>query len=540
MEVRSAGEQFVPGPAAEAVATLVAWAEADWLAPAAALEMPTLAGISISDTFLPVSVRMARSRPAESAEIPVFESDAARAIASALAVLRPADPVLHISLDTGSHVDGARPEPVESMPALQEMALTARNIVPITAIRQNGLPQASCSYGHAPATHAAVPVESLVFPSFHAAMMPAIEMALPAFPLAQEAAHSSALEPAGGAAVLPAPREIALESRAPDLRPVRELALARPETPAAARAVAVPERGFVQLEFYCQRPTASLSRNLQWMVSRMGLVSPGFAVRPIFEKQEEEAAPQKKVSKKPAMAEIFTLPEAKRKAASPQVGYAIKAIAACLVMGGVLWFGAQRIGSRTPAMNRDVSMLDNAVESVAETSAPAAKVPLAAGAAPRTEPHGAMASLKRAIANRAAVTVTDSFHSGMEAWGADPKGWAPGWSRHPEGYVQTGQLAFFRPSLQYTDYHLEFFGQIERKSIGWTVRSKDSKNYYAMKFSVVDPGLRPIIAMVHYSVVGGKKSRPVESPLGVMVHNNKPFQVAVDVKGNRMVTSIDG
>ena len=46
----------------------------------------------------------------------------------------------------------------------------------------------------------------------------------------------------------------------------------------------------------------------------------------------------------------------------------------------------------------------------------------------------------------------------------------------------------------------------------WVVRAADSKNYYAMKFTVVDPGPRPIIAMVHYPVVAanpgiGSKSR---------------------------------
>ena len=66
------------------------------------------------------------------------------------------------------------------------------------------------------------------------------------------------------------------------------------------------------------------------------------------------------------------------------------------------------------------------------------------------------------------------------------------------------------------------------------------KNYYAMKFKVVEPGLRPIIAMVHYTVLGGKQGRRVEIPLSVMVHNNEPYHVAVEVKGNRMVTSIEG
>jgi hypothetical protein len=92
----------------------------------------------------------------------------------------------------------------------------------------------------------------------------------------------------------------------------------------------------------------------------------------------------------------------------------------------------------------------------------------------------------------------------------------------------------------YSDYRLEFFAQIESKSMGWVVRARDLQNYYAMKFTVVEPGLRPIIAMVHYPVVGGKKGNRVEVPLSVMVHNDTPYHVAVQVKGNRVITSIEG
>ena len=87
---------------------------------------------------------------------------------------------------------------------------------------------------------------------------------------------------------------------------------------------------------------------------------------------------------------------------------------------------------------------------------------------------------------------------------------------------------------------MEFFGQIENKSMGWAVRAHDTQNYYAMKLTVIEPGLRPVIAMVHYPVVGGKKGRPVEIPLNVMVHNNTPMQVEVDVHGNKLLTSVDG
>jgi len=41
-------------------------------------------------------------------------------------------------------------------------------------------------------------------------------------------------------------------------------------------------------------------------------------------------------------------------------------------------------------------------------------------------------------------------------------------------------------------------------------------------------------------VVKGKKGPRVETPLAVMVHNHEPYRVEVDVKGNRVVTSIEG
>jgi hypothetical protein len=128
----------------------------------------------------------------------------------------------------------------------------------------------------------------------------------------------------------------------------------------------------------------------------------------------------------------------------------------------------------------------------------------------------------------------------MEAWGATAKTYPAGWSHNPDGYVNTGNLALFNPTRNFKDYRMEFFGQIENKSMGWTVRAKDADNYHAMKFTVIEAGLRPVIAMVHYDVIGGKAGRKMQTPLNVMVHNHTAIQVAVNVKGNRFVTSIDG
>jgi hypothetical protein len=57
---------------------------------------------------------------------------------------------------------------------------------------------------------------------------------------------------------------------------------------------------------------------------------------------------------------------------------------------------------------------------------------------------------------------------------------------------------------------------------------------------VVEGGLRPVIAMMHYPVVSGRKGHAVVTPLSVMVHRNTPFRIAVDVRGNRLTASVEG
>src|SRR5260370_11968924 len=61
-----------------------------------------------------------------------------------------------------------------------------------------------------------------------------------------------------------------------------------------------------------------------------------------------------------------------------------------------------------------------------------------------------------------------------------------------------------------------------------------------MKLTVVEAGIRPFVAWVPYNVVAGKSVQRTQTPLNIMVHNNRPMQCAVDVHGNRFVTSIDG
>jgi hypothetical protein len=202
-----------------------------------------------------------------------------------------------------------------------------------------------------------------------------------------------------------------------------------------------------------------------------------------------------------------------------------------------------RVGTRTIAVNHDVSTLIE-VERGTPTGSVRSGGATASGAAigkPLPAPKGVIAHVREAIASRAASQVSESFHTGLAAW-AQGNGHAPaGWTHSPDGYVMPASLALFRPSADYRNYRMEFFGQIEHKGMSWVVRARDSKNYYAMKVAVVEPGPRPMIAIEHYPVVKGRRGYNVRVPLPeVMFHNQTPYRVDVAVRGNRITTSIEG
>jgi hypothetical protein len=296
-------------------------------------------------------------------------------------------------------------------------------------------------------------------------------------------------------------------------------------------------------DFICQRTPMAPFKSLESIQPRISVLAPKFVVRPLFERIEEAAAPPKPVEKTPTFAEIFAISKATRRHTNSQGGLfsAGKLIAASLIVGLGMWIGAGgvKITRQMLAINAPFRGMGSTNPSSADggTASPAPGFP-----SPRTAPKapdGPIASVRRAIQRRAAVELTDTFRR-MEAWGSNAMNLPTGWTRHPDGYVRTGQLALYRPAQAFADYHFEFFGEIEKKGMSWAVRARDTQNYYGMKMAVIEPGLRPVMAVVHYAVVGGKKGQRVETPLSMMMHNNEPYHVAVDVKGNRVITSIEG
>jgi hypothetical protein len=377
------------------------------------------------------------------------------------------------------------------------------------------------------------PVESLpaiaAFAPFRIGRTP--ELRFPQVPSPQSTGLSEAgLDESYPPYVAPEPQE--LNANAAVLKPISSLKLSRLALPTGRSAAAIPQPGFIPIEFYCQRGLVSPCQRLAWNARPMPPLWPEFAMRVVVDRTDDIAT-WKPAPKTPANRDILSISEAARRRNRERAISRLLKIAACMVMGVFLWFGARelKMGGSAAIQNPTASAAPAAIPS---GTFPAGSVPTAA------ESKGVMAGLRHAIANRAAASQTDTLQAGMQSWGAAAKSWAPGWSRNPDGYVHPGELALFHPSLGYKDYRLEFFGQIENKSMDWAVRAQDKQNYYAMKFTVLEAGLRPVIAMTHYPVVAGRKGHKVEVPLSVMVHNNTPIHVAVDVQGNRVTASVEG
>ena len=345
--------------------------------------------------------------------------------------------------------------------------------------------------------------------------------------------------PEAGAAV---PETAVPNDRAARLEPLSTISIVPPTTGADQLGAAFPQGQLVPMEFFCQRAPMAPQRNLAWLTRSIPAVLPRFAMRTAFDRLEDLALiPMARQRETPSFTEIFSIANAARRPQPSHLSAPARAIAAALLIGVGLWFGAgaAKIGRQLLAVNSNWPSEETPSSSTGRNSSTAfARVrSVFVPPSPRAA-EGPVEKVRRAIQSRAAAELSDTFR-GMEAWGA-AAALPAGWSRHADGYMRTGQLALYHPSLTFTDYRLEFFGQIESKGMGWVVRASDQQNYYGMKFKVVEPGLRQVLAVVHYPVVGGKQGERVETPLSVMIHDRTPYHVAVDVKGNRVTTSIEG
>ena len=532
---------WMPAPAPEPVAAFVQASSA--LIPARRLPVPRFAGeVEPAAQYVPW---IAQARPVphvEAVMTTVRPTASAQQVSirqvAAIALRLPAIPQASQELfGAASAASAPAPEAVE------RLLVAAEATVPVSIGHEPGssgvdlgapLPvlESAPDFCRPVASPAPEPLESLLVPSVATPVKPAAGVRLPAFLLAVSQGRSlpsfaaQRLAPAASRPPAAVPR---LEAPRPIATPV----VTPPPAAGQPLELALPHPGLLPIEFHSHRLRSAAAPRAEWCTPRPALLPPRFLLRPIVEKAEEPAPQPKPARKEPGFVDVLTMPGAKRQ---PSVWEVAGKVAAGVFLAAGVWYGVANFRVDRQLTAREVSSGDAGLS--ASDSATSASLP-SGGTAGKPTPGGPVAWVRQTIADRASLKLAENFR-GLENWEGDAKARPVGWLKHPDGYVKAGALALFRPSLKFKDYHMEFFGQIEAKSIGWTVRATDTMNYHAMKLSVVEAGMRPFVALVHYNVVGGKSGHRTQTPLNIMVHNNRPMQFAVDVRGNRVVTSIDG
>ncbi len=140
-------------------------------------------------------------------------------------------------------------------------------------------------------------------------------------------------------------------------------------------------------------------------------------------------------------------------------------------------------------------------------------------------------SIRKRIAHRAGFDYSDDFKSGLDGWvlGADT---SLKWSYDNMGFVRPGGLALYRPTLQLSNYHVEFIARIDEKGLGFVFRAVDANNYQAVRLVMTKAGPEPEWHVIRYTVIGGRETGRSEKPLPLPLTPEKFFSVRLEVIGN--------
>jgi len=148
-------------------------------------------------------------------------------------------------------------------------------------------------------------------------------------------------------------------------------------------------------------------------------------------------------------------------------------------------------------------------------------------------------NVRQTLENRAAVALDEDFRSGLDNW-ASPGGSTTEWSFDATGFVRPGPLALYRPSVNLTDYHLEFVGLIDKKAMSWVVRAADFENFYVIKLVVLKPGPMPVIGLTRYAVIGGKARDRHDVNIPLSAREDTVYNVHMDVQGSNFSVEVQG
>ncbi|HUI82180.1 MAG TPA: hypothetical protein VLY24_29865 [Bryobacteraceae bacterium] len=146
--------------------------------------------------------------------------------------------------------------------------------------------------------------------------------------------------------------------------------------------------------------------------------------------------------------------------------------------------------------------------------------------------HGSMDAF--AAEARPAPTVAaleEDFNSGLGRWIGDTASW-----KLDVAGARPGGMALLEPSLNWTDYELEFLTRIAKGGVTFVIRASDINNYHRITIGPAESGY-----VLRSSVVIDGHEEPTDAvPAGKKARSGAAITVKARVEGSDFTISIDG
>jgi hypothetical protein len=150
-----------------------------------------------------------------------------------------------------------------------------------------------------------------------------------------------------------------------------------------------------------------------------------------------------------------------------------------------------------------------------------------------------LANVRQAVYDRKATALDEDFRSGLDDWASRGDATAE-WSFDQNGFVQPGPLALYRPTMNLTDYQMQFLGMIDQKAMSWVVRAVDFDNYYVVKLVVLKPGPVPRLGITRYAVINGKAQDRIDTAVRMDARADMLYRVRLDVHDDTFALAVQG
>ena len=147
-------------------------------------------------------------------------------------------------------------------------------------------------------------------------------------------------------------------------------------------------------------------------------------------------------------------------------------------------------------------------------------------------------NVQQTMVDRAAIALDEDFRAGLDDWTS--RGGTTEWAFDATGFVRPGPLALYRPSIDLTDYQLQFLGMIDKKALSWVVRAADFDDYYVVKLVVLKPGPVPTIGVTRYAVIHGVAQDRADTTAFINAREDMLYRVRMDVHGDIFALTVQG